>query len=73
MHNKSLQHKYYLLERKRNGFEKMASVTGKQVRPLILLQKRGRVLCEANTRNASFIILKVSKPFPGSWKMDNRE
>jgi len=47
-------------------------VTGRQVRPLLLLQKRRGVLCEANTK---YILhnTKVSKCFPGSWKMENRK
>jgi hypothetical protein len=47
-------------------------VTGRHVRPLLLLQKRRGVLCEANTK---YILhnTKVSKCFPGSWKMENRK
>lgn len=52
-------------------FSEIASVTGRHVRPPNLLP--GRMFHFAKKiRNVSLLVLKVAKPFLGSWKMDDK-
>jgi hypothetical protein len=46
-------------------------VSGRHVRPLISLAEKMLQFAK-KIRNASFLELKVAKPFPGSWKRGDR-
>jgi hypothetical protein len=65
MPGESSHHLYSFLEGRRKGFNKIASVTGRHVRPLLLLCLEDASFC----KSASFLVLKASKHFLGSWKM----
>src|SRR5258708_14381705 len=65
---------HYILQYSKRGkrrFNKITNVTGRHVRPLLLL-RRENISFAKKTRRASFLVLKIAKPFPGSWKMDER-
>jgi hypothetical protein len=53
-------------------FKKIVCVTGRHVRPLMLLQ-RDEASFMKQTRSVSLMMLRVSRSFPDSWKMDSRE
>ncbi len=49
MHNKSLQHKHNLCGGTKKGFDKRTSVTGRHVRPPLLVQRADAAFCEEST------------------------
>ena len=50
-----------------NSSSEIASVTGRHVRPLLLLWLEVTSFCEEN-KEWAFLVLKVAKLFPGSWR-----
>ena len=54
-----------------NGFYETECVIGRHLGPLIALAEKMRQ-CVKKIRNASFLGLKVAKPFPGLWKRSDR-
>jgi hypothetical protein len=47
----------------------MASVTGRHMRPTLLLRLEGCFSLRRKIRSMSFLVLKASKHFLGLWKM----
>jgi hypothetical protein len=61
---------YNFIEIARERFNKFASVTGRQMRPPLLLRREDAAFCEESTEGP-LPILKLSKPFPGSWMIES--